>query len=499
MGKIKVNVKGSTSNPVTEAPTHASTPSTASFHEPSRTTPSYGYPPQYYPEEPYDNIRQRSNMPQHARPKQSPHPGYPYHHPSDYYQQQEHPFASRGGYAQDPFQQFFAPQQQYQRRQPQPSRRQTQPQPMNPPNRPPSHTSKQNSVNESNVQSNENEAVPIPNRNEGGLLQESGKQYSMASTQTFTKLDTIKAKYNDLLSRVNQIEKDTNQDETESLNKSKNLLAQISGDIDRLQFTGLDAIDTSVLHTGKDEARTKRKKLNHDIEELQQHVQELHKIYGEMGSRMTQHERDTNQASSSNSDEDSSSETYGDTSEGPQLPSTEDSAPVEATDDSQETTISDEGNPLSTFEAIDIDSKRVDDQQESEKENQTSTSANEANEEDSPVVSGESEIEVEDAQVEASSEPAADVKPPVEEEKEEEEPEAQTLNNSEENPMDTVDMTEWVIENSPNQTTDDDECTTLRRQLQEKDALINQLRAELLAKEQFIQQLQNSSSSSPSS
>jgi hypothetical protein len=330
----------------------------------------------------------------------------------------------------------------------------------------------------------------------------------MASTQTFTKLDTIKAKFNDLLSQVNDIETTTNKEEMDSLLRSKNLLAQISGDIDRLQFTGLDAIDTSLLHTGKDEARTKRKKLNHDIEELQEHVQELHRIYGDMGAQMTQHEEETqrkkNEAAgvanaTSTSEDDSSSEMYEDTSEGPSgLDSTREVAtqsPQQVEEEEvvgeesstfshqvPQSTETEEGNSLPSTESNEI--KRADEEQEEEK---TPTEEEEGG--------GETE---EQTAVAVSEEKESSTSPTAEEiiSETKTQEDQQVADQVSQDVIDSIDMADWVLEDSSAEHFGQNEVENLKRLLREKEELVNDLQRQILEKDKLIQELQSATAAS---
>lgn len=329
-------------------------------------------------------------------------------------------------------------------------------------------------------------------RNEGALLGSSGKQYSMASTQTFTKLDTIKAKYNDLVSRVNNIETSTNKEEMESLHRSKNLLAQISGDIDRLQFTGLDAIDTSLLHTGKDEARTKRKKLNHDIEELQQHVQELHRIYGDIGEQMTQHEEETQRKNDAaavvTSNEDS--DNYEDASEGVSAPAPVDSSSVTEPHQNESlpeeeapspTFLETEGNSLPPNESNENEIKRTVEEEEQEEEGERTR----RDEEPTATETNEAEKETSASPEEVATTMEEQV-PQVDNETV-----AEAQQHASQDVMDSIDMTDWVLEDSSPSAPSRDDLTTLQRLLREKEDLISEMQRQLLEKDKIIRELQS--------
>jgi hypothetical protein len=295
---------------------------------------------------------------------------------------------------------------------------------------------------------------------------------------------------------VNTIETTTNKEETESLHKSKNLLAQISGDIDRLQFTGLDAIDTSILHTGKDEARNKRKKLNHDIEELQQHVQDLHKIYEEMGSKMTQHENDRQMESGNTTTTDSEEEVEGSDESDAQMkaplggeeetspeaeaeasfPDAEQSSEESGEMKTEDVPATAEGNLPSSAECNEIEQQRTEDAEDDKEEivGESAETRCEATEETKDITEKSEETPTEETPTTAAAAEEEEIIPSVDP---------------------GIDMTDWVIEDSSptppsSSSSRDPEVLKLEQLLSEKDELIRQLREQLVEKDKLLAEYQ---------
>jgi len=57
---------------------------------------------------------------------------------------------------------------------------------------------------------------------------------------------------------------------------ARNELRQVNGDLEKFQFTKVDAIETSSLARGRDNARAQRKRLNAEVETLRATVQGRH-------------------------------------------------------------------------------------------------------------------------------------------------------------------------------------------------------------------------------
>lgn len=121
---------------------------------------------------------------------------------------------------------------------------------------------------------------------EGASLSASPKQYSIASANTLSKLDKVSTEHFALASAIADIEKSTDPNNAESVLEGKHRLAQLAGDIDKLQFNQLDAIETTALHSGKEEARAQRKDLTRSLDILQQHVQEMYERFSERAAAL---------------------------------------------------------------------------------------------------------------------------------------------------------------------------------------------------------------------
>jgi len=125
----------------------------------------------------------------------------------------------------------------------------------------------------------------------GMTLTDAGKQYSQASIKTLQKLDILDQKFDGINERIKkasslslQSEKAdifSSDDDILRIIKVKNDLAQIAGDLEKLQCRDLDAIETTELTSGKDEARSRRKLLNTAVDNLIHRTQELYKDYAD--------------------------------------------------------------------------------------------------------------------------------------------------------------------------------------------------------------------------
>ena len=82
----------------------------------------------------------------------------------------------------------------------------------------------------------------MEDNNLGDKLSEAGKQYSVASSTALKKLDSIDRKFEGINNRIQSVaalEAEVTQNMQDSISKmikAKNELAQIAGDLDRLQF-----------------------------------------------------------------------------------------------------------------------------------------------------------------------------------------------------------------------------------------------------------------------
>lgn len=119
----------------------------------------------------------------------------------------------------------------------------------------------------------------------GMQLADAGKQYSQASTTALLKLNTLDKKFEGITERIKDVAAvhpdggDNSENNTMRLIMAKNELAQIAGDLERMQCRELDAIETAELISGKNEARLHRKALNMEVENLIHRTQDLHKEF----------------------------------------------------------------------------------------------------------------------------------------------------------------------------------------------------------------------------
>jgi hypothetical protein len=137
-----------------------------------------------------------------------------------------------------------------------------------------------------------------------------GKQYSIDSVQTLDKIHQLKDQYQSISRQVEQVEESTDMSDFESIAKAKNKLAQILGDVEKLQFNQLDAITTVNLESGKKEEKSNRRKLNGDLDTLQEIISSLYKQYSAVPPPPSP--TSTESITSSNISEDSTSDEEGD-------------------------------------------------------------------------------------------------------------------------------------------------------------------------------------------
>ena len=103
------------------------------------------------------------------------------------------------------------------------------------------------------------------------------RRFSAASTTTLSKLDELSAQLDAMRSGVDEIKAQMDAGVgAEELIPAKHRLAQLNGDLEKFQFTKVDAIETSELDTGKQEAKAHRKQLNARVEETQALIKALH-------------------------------------------------------------------------------------------------------------------------------------------------------------------------------------------------------------------------------
>jgi hypothetical protein len=106
-----------------------------------------------------------------------------------------------------------------------------------------------------------------------------GKQYSMESVKTLDHIEELKHTYESMKHEADQISKSTDLESFQSVSRSKSRLAQLLGNIEKLQFNKLDAITTMHLHSGKSVAKSNRRELNAALDALQELVSSLYAKY----------------------------------------------------------------------------------------------------------------------------------------------------------------------------------------------------------------------------
>lgn len=113
----------------------------------------------------------------------------------------------------------------------------------------------------------------------GTSLQSAGRQLSIESVKTLGKIERLKEAYEHMQEEAEQIHRLTDEGDLESVAKAKNQLAQILGNIEKLQFNQLDAVMTTHLDSGKIVAKANRRELNESLDDLQDFVSTLYNRY----------------------------------------------------------------------------------------------------------------------------------------------------------------------------------------------------------------------------
>jgi hypothetical protein len=127
----------------------------------------------------------------------------------------------------------------------------------------------------------------------GMPIADAGKQFSEVSIATLNKLGTLYKKLEGITERMEEAAAVQPMEETECsaddlirLIKAKNDLAQVAGDLEKLQSQELDAVQTAELTSGKDTARSRRKNLNLAVDNLMTRTHELHKDFAALVKRL---------------------------------------------------------------------------------------------------------------------------------------------------------------------------------------------------------------------
>ena len=102
------------------------------------------------------------------------------------------------------------------------------------------------------------------------------RRYSQISARTLQRLDSLETTYDEMAAAVSEIKLALDAGVSrEDLLSVKHRLAQLNGDLEKFQFTKIDAVETSELNSGKTDAKAHRKALNQDVEATQRLITEL--------------------------------------------------------------------------------------------------------------------------------------------------------------------------------------------------------------------------------
>ena len=115
------------------------------------------------------------------------------------------------------------------------------------------------------------------------------RQMSVKSKTTLSTLQTLEERIETLSVKVKEVEdefsalsedneSDTTPTPSPELNRLKSIVAQLNGDIERLQFEGIDAVLITELQSGKETAKTQRKLLTYRIEDLVSRLEKIKQI-----------------------------------------------------------------------------------------------------------------------------------------------------------------------------------------------------------------------------
>ncbi|KAF4693155.1 hypothetical protein FOZ60_011619 [Perkinsus olseni] len=102
------------------------------------------------------------------------------------------------------------------------------------------------------------------------------KSFSILSAKTLGHLDQLEAALHDVEREVSETEQDLISGEM-SIGKAKDDLAQIEARLDKLQFNGIDSVQTVDLHSGKEPAKAARKDLVRQAENLSARIDKIFK------------------------------------------------------------------------------------------------------------------------------------------------------------------------------------------------------------------------------
>ena len=116
------------------------------------------------------------------------------------------------------------------------------------------------------------------------------RQMSVKSKNTLTTLDTLEGRLDTISGKVQDVEEkfaafvEGHDNDAEisgpDIDRLKSVIAQLNGDIERLQFEGVDAVLITELQSGKEKAKTQRKLLTYRIEDLMSRLEKTKTLLG---------------------------------------------------------------------------------------------------------------------------------------------------------------------------------------------------------------------------
>jgi hypothetical protein len=102
------------------------------------------------------------------------------------------------------------------------------------------------------------------------------KRFSCRSESTLGKLSDFEMKFNEIDASITRIAEALHNGEF-TPGRARDDLAQLEACLDKLQFNGVDCIDTYELESGKEQARSLRKELTRRAEELHERMEVIFK------------------------------------------------------------------------------------------------------------------------------------------------------------------------------------------------------------------------------
>lgn len=103
------------------------------------------------------------------------------------------------------------------------------------------------------------------------------RKYSTKSQEAILSLLELKQSIQSMENQISEIEK--SQVPQDKKAKMVNDLRQLSGSLDRLQYSGVDGVITAELNSGKTNAKELRRSLNQRCEDLRDRILSLHNSF----------------------------------------------------------------------------------------------------------------------------------------------------------------------------------------------------------------------------